>query len=95
MHTSLSPFFIAFIMYRVLRSSHQVQAHWKWHSRTWFNLLNYRRVIQALIQSAAMYSLASISLIITFFLSPNIGYVACLSIFSPLIVGSCVLMAGS
>ena len=86
MHTSLSPFFIAFIMYRVLRSSHQVQAHWKWHSRTWFNLLNYRRVIQALIQSAAMYSLASISLIITFFLSPNIGYSACLAAFSPYIV---------
>ena len=83
------------IMWRLLRSDMLVHAHWQWHSRAWFNLVRYRRVFEAIVQSAAVYSTASIALVVTSFLSPNIGYVACLSIFSPLIVGSCVLMAGS
>ena len=73
-------------MWRVLRTIDHAQAHWEWHSRTWFNLILYRRVLEALIQSAAMYSVASIALVITSFLSPNVGYAVCLSVFSQLIV---------
>ncbi|KAI0753698.1 hypothetical protein C8Q74DRAFT_1373655 [Fomes fomentarius] len=71
------------IMWRVLRTTQET--HWHWHSRTWFNLISYRRVLEALIQSAAVYSFASIALVITSFLSPNVAYHACLSVFSPFI----------
>ncbi|TFK77683.1 hypothetical protein K466DRAFT_607836 [Polyporus arcularius HHB13444] len=40
---------------------------------------------EAIVQSAAIYSTASIALVVTTFLSPNIGYVACLAIFPQLI----------
>ncbi|KAI0691733.1 hypothetical protein C8Q76DRAFT_660916 [Earliella scabrosa] len=73
------------IMYRVLRSAHRVQAQWQLHNRAQFNLLNYRRVAEALIQSAAMYSIASVSLFVTILVTPNIGYPACLAAFSPYI----------
>ncbi|TBU64500.1 hypothetical protein BD310DRAFT_964258 [Dichomitus squalens] len=42
-------------------------------------------VIEGIIQSAAVYSAASIVLVITAFESPNVGYVACLNIFPALI----------
>ncbi|RPD58540.1 hypothetical protein L226DRAFT_147819 [Lentinus tigrinus ALCF2SS1-7] len=73
------------IMARLLRSDKLVHAHWQWHSRAWFNFVRYRRVVEAIVQSAAIYSTASIALVVTSFLSPNIGYVACLSIFPQLI----------
>ncbi|KAI0683667.1 hypothetical protein C8T65DRAFT_235247 [Cerioporus squamosus] len=74
------------IMWRLLKSDTLVHAHWQWHSRAWFNLVRYRRVVEAIVQSAAIYSIASIALVVTSFLSPNIGYVACLAIFPQLIV---------
>ncbi|TBU47274.1 hypothetical protein BD309DRAFT_1007501 [Dichomitus squalens] len=40
---------------------------------------------KGIIQSAAVYSAASIVLVITAFESPNVGYVACLNIFPALI----------
>ena len=46
----------------------------------------YRRFLEAIVQSAALYSTASIALVITTFLSPNIGYVICLSVFPQLVV---------
>ncbi|KAI1795357.1 hypothetical protein LXA43DRAFT_992439 [Ganoderma leucocontextum] len=77
----------ALIMWRVLRSkSSEAQDHWRWHSRAIFNFVKYRRVFEAIIQSAAIYSTASISLLVTMFISPNIGLYACLSVFPPLIV---------
>ena len=79
-------------MYRVLRSAHRVQAQWQLHNRAQFNLLNYRRVAEALIQSAAMYSIASVSLFVTILVTPNIGYPACLAAFSPYIVRILLLL---
>ena len=51
-----------------------------------FNLTRYRRLIEAIIESAAIYSLTSISLLVTSIVSPNIGYTACMCAFPPLIV---------
>ena len=77
----------ALIMWKVLRSeSSEVQDHWRWHSRAIFNFVRYRRVFEAIIQSAAIYSAASISLLVTTLISPNIGLYACLCVFPPLIV---------
>ncbi|CDO76598.1 hypothetical protein BN946_scf184868.g12 [Trametes cinnabarina] len=45
-----------------------------------------RRVVESVIQSAAIYSVASISFGITSFLSPNIGFPVCHSLFPPVIV---------
>ncbi|KAI0640922.1 hypothetical protein C8Q79DRAFT_1014763 [Trametes meyenii] len=44
------------------------------------------RVVESLVQSAAIYSIASISLAVTSFLSPSIGFPACHSVF-PSIIG--------
>ena len=75
------------IMWRVLRQKgSEVQDHWDWHSLALFNFVRYRRVFAAIIQSAAIYSVASISLLVTTLISPNIGFYACLSVFPPLIV---------
>ena len=48
--------------------------------------MRYRRVFEAVIQSAAIYSMASISLLVTMFISPDVGLYACLNVFPPLIV---------
>lgn len=75
------------IMTKVLRSGGSLtQEHWKWGSRAIFNFVRYRRVFGAIIQSAAIYSVASISLLVTVFVSPNIAYPTCLDAFPPLIV---------
>ena len=47
-----------------------------------------RRVVESVIQSAAIYSFASISFGVTSFLSPNIGFPVCHSLFPPVIVSS-------
>ncbi|KAI0655738.1 hypothetical protein C8Q70DRAFT_1057278 [Cubamyces menziesii] len=44
-----------------------------------------RRVVESVIQSAAIYSFASISFGVTSFLSPNIGFPVCHSLFPPVI----------
>ncbi|KAI0351210.1 hypothetical protein OH77DRAFT_1524276 [Trametes cingulata] len=44
-----------------------------------------RRVLESVIQSAAIYSVASISFGITSFLSPDIGFPVCHSLFPPVI----------
>ncbi|PIL26563.1 hypothetical protein GSI_12321 [Ganoderma sinense ZZ0214-1] len=76
------------IMWRVLRlKSSEAQEHWGWHSRAIFNFVRYRRVFEAIVQSAAIYSAASISLLVTLFISHNVGFYACLSVFPPLIIG--------
>ena len=75
------------IMTKVLRSGGPLaQDHWKWGSRTVFNFVRYLPVVEAIIESAAIYSLASISLIVTAFFSPLVGYFICLDAFPPLIV---------
>ena len=74
-------------MVRLLRSHGPlVQSHWTNTTRAMFNLTRYRRIVEAVIESAAIYSLASISLVVTIFVSPNIGYAACMYVFPPLIV---------
>ena len=84
---SSTPFPQVIIMAKVLKSGGgNVQDHWNWGSRALFNFVRYRRVVEAVVQSAAIYSVASISLVVTIFLSPNIGYSACLCVFPPLIV---------
>ncbi|KAI0364030.1 hypothetical protein BV20DRAFT_56885 [Pilatotrama ljubarskyi] len=47
-----------------------------------------RRVLESVIQSAAIYSVASISFGVTSFLSPNIGFPVCHSLFPPVIVSA-------
>lgn len=49
------------------------------------------RVVESLVQSAAIYSLASVSLAVTSFLSPAIGFPACHSVFPSIIVRPSVL----
>ncbi len=71
-----------------LQADKVLHADWRFRSRVLFNLVRYRRVVEAIVQSAAIYSTASIALVVTSFLSPNIGYVACLSVFPQLIVRS-------
>ena len=45
-----------------------------------------RKVIESIVQSAAVYSTASIALVITVLESPTVGYVICLNAFPALIV---------
>ena len=45
-----------------------------------------RRVVEGIVQSAAVYSIASAILVVTLLKSPNVGYVVCLNIFPALIV---------
>ncbi|KAI0776560.1 hypothetical protein BD413DRAFT_439493, partial [Trametes elegans] len=49
------------------------------------------RVVESLVQSAAVYSIASISLAVTSFLSPSIGFPACHSAF-PSVIGVVFLL---
>ncbi|KAH9903272.1 hypothetical protein C8Q73DRAFT_45687 [Cubamyces lactineus] len=44
-----------------------------------------RKATEAIVQSAAIYSVASAALVISFFLSSNVGWTACLNVFPPLI----------
>ncbi|KAI0324826.1 hypothetical protein GY45DRAFT_1375253 [Cubamyces sp. BRFM 1775] len=44
------------------------------------------RVVESLVQSAAIYSIGSVSLAVTSFVSPNVGFTACHSVF-PSIIG--------
>ena len=78
----------ALIMWRVLRTYHRdddcEDADWK--TRAKINLVRYRPVFEAILQSAAVYSTASLVLIVTFLTSPNVAYYTSLSIFSPLMV---------
>ncbi|KAJ2981886.1 hypothetical protein NUW54_g10817 [Trametes sanguinea] len=47
--------------------------------------LKYRKVVEAILQSAAIYSAASIVLVITYFTSPTVGYNLCVGVFPSLI----------
>ena len=71
-----------------------VHAHWTWSRRASFNFVRYQRVFEAVIESAAIYSFASLALLITSFVSPNIGYTVCFYLFSPLIVSRLVCFIG-
>lgn len=55
-------------------------------SRAWFNLITYRRFLEVIVESAAIYSTASLALVVTCFISPNVGFGACLSVFPQIIV---------
>lgn len=48
----------------------------------------FRKVVEAIVQSAAIYSTASFALGITLICSPAIGFDACIGVFSSLIVGA-------
>ncbi|KAI1795353.1 hypothetical protein LXA43DRAFT_38505 [Ganoderma leucocontextum] len=77
----------ALIMWRVLRTYHRDDdcEDGDWKTRARLNLVRYRPVFEAILQSAAVYSTASILLIATFLASPDVAYYTSLSIFSPLI----------
>ncbi|KAL1938115.1 hypothetical protein VTO73DRAFT_11944 [Trametes versicolor] len=66
------------IIWRVFRSADQ-------YMPPSTRLKLFGMVVEAIVQSAAIYSMASISLIITNVESIDIGFEACLSIFPPLI----------
>ena len=61
-------------------------------------LLDIGAVSAALIESAALYSLVSLVLFITFFATPDVGYPACANVFTVFIVSfpelphSCMVM---
>ena len=75
------------IMTKVLKSGGGlIQDHWNWGSRALFNFVRYRRVVEAIVQSAAIYSVASILLAITSFTSPTVSFPACHSVFPSVIV---------
>ncbi|KAI0632660.1 hypothetical protein C8Q77DRAFT_1059025 [Trametes polyzona] len=70
------PAHTALIMWRVLRGAGGVQP-------TRFTL--YRQVLKAIVQSAAIYSTASIVLLIAVIVSPDSAYATCLTMFPPFI----------
>ena len=72
-------------MWRVLGVEQGVKTRSKWHSRVWYNLKRYHRVLEAIVQSAAIYSMTSIVLAITVF-TTDVGYTPCLLVFPQLIV---------
>lgn len=69
-------------MWRVIRSRSLISGGS--HLRLW-------DVVEAIIESAAIYSAASLALIITFFVSKNVVYRACLNTFTVLVV--CCLLS--
>lgn len=77
-------------MWRVLRTYHRDDAceDGDWKTRARLNLVRYRPVFGAILQSAAVYSTASLVLLVTYLTSPNVAYYTSLSIFSPLMVSS-------
>ena len=81
----MKSYIVALIMWRILRAN-TPRLLGEGRSRTMLNLTRYRRVVEAIIQSAAIYSIASASLAITIFTSPNFGYLAVSQLLSPLIV---------
>ncbi|KAI0820484.1 hypothetical protein BC628DRAFT_845695 [Trametes gibbosa] len=66
----------ALIMWRVLSGADGLQ-------RTRFTM--YRKVLGAIVQSAAVYSTASITLLVVVIVSPESAYATCLTFFSPFI----------
>ncbi|KAI0691713.1 hypothetical protein C8Q76DRAFT_257981 [Earliella scabrosa] len=76
------------IMVPILRSDYEVQGYLADHSQgrsvKW-------RVFESILQSAAIYSIASISLAITSFVSPTVGFPACHSVFPSVIVSAACL----
>ncbi len=48
----------------------------------------FRKVVEAIVQSAAIYSTVSFPLGITLICSPTIGFDACIGVFSSLIVSA-------
>ena len=76
-------------MVRVLQSAGAMtHAHWNLRERVTFNIVRYRRVVEAIIESAAVYSFASGCLAVTILSSPDVGYTILSSMFSPIIVRS-------
>ncbi|OSD03870.1 hypothetical protein PYCCODRAFT_208175 [Trametes coccinea BRFM310] len=71
------------IMWRTLRSAYG-SAPPKLMSRRF--TLKHRKVVEAILQSAAIYSAASVVLIITYFTSPTVGFNVCVGVFPSLIV---------
>ncbi|CDO76597.1 hypothetical protein BN946_scf184868.g11 [Trametes cinnabarina] len=70
------------IMWRTLRSAYGSAAP-KLMSRRF--TLKHRKVVEAILQSAAIYSAASVVLVITYFISSSVAYSACLGTFPSLI----------
>ncbi|KAI0652918.1 hypothetical protein C8Q70DRAFT_690113 [Cubamyces menziesii] len=70
------------IMWRILRPSRGATVPPPLFTRR-FALA--RTVAEAIVQSAAIYTVASTSLLVTYFVSPNVGYLSCLNIFPSLI----------
>lgn len=82
----MADFSSVLIIWRVFRSADQ-------YMPPSTRLKLFGMVVEAIVQSAAIYSMASISLIITNVESIDIGFEACLSIFPPLIVSArCILV---
>lgn len=55
----------------------------------------FRKVVEAIVQSAALYSTASFALGIMLICSPAIRFDACIGVFSSLIVGACCFSGDS
>ncbi|EIW62606.1 uncharacterized protein TRAVEDRAFT_42957 [Trametes versicolor FP-101664 SS1] len=68
----------ALIIWRVFRNANR-------YTPPSTRLKLYRMVVEAIVQSAAIYSMASLSLIITNVESIDVGFEVCLSLFPPLI----------
>ncbi len=72
---------LALIMWRVFSKS-SVNRYTPLSAR----LKLFRKVTEAILQSAAIYSMASVTLIATLFISVDIGFVVCIGVFPSLIV---------
>ncbi|KAM5539325.1 hypothetical protein V8D89_007016 [Ganoderma adspersum] len=74
------------MMQAALRSSDIVRRTWEWHPRALVNFLRSQEFYDATIQSAALYSLASFSLPVTFLTDTNTMFYLNMSILSPIMV---------
>ncbi|KAH9916580.1 uncharacterized protein BXZ73DRAFT_105773 [Epithele typhae] len=75
------------ITYRLLSATggRFIHAHFSRRSRVSVNAIRYRRAFTIIIESAAIYSFASLGPFISFFTSPNTGYQVIACVMSPII----------
>lgn len=69
-----------------LRDSDIVRRPWEWRPRAPIDILRSQELYDAVIQSAAVYSVASFSLPVTFLIDTNLMFYVNMSILSPLMV---------
>ncbi|KAI0324530.1 hypothetical protein GY45DRAFT_363226 [Cubamyces sp. BRFM 1775] len=74
--------FLVLVMWRILSPRSWATAPSSIHSKRSYMV---RKASEAIVQSAAIYSIASVAVVITYLFSSNVGWPVCLNVFPPLI----------